>query len=106
MQLSRRTEWGVMLTACIAVLAASPAFALDKVSLQLKWKHQFQFAGYYAALEKGFYRDAGFETWKFARAGRTWMPPRRQPPAKPISGFARPAFCSTGRTAETLSCSA
>lgn len=26
-----------------------------KVILQLKWKHQFQFAGYYAAIEKGFY---------------------------------------------------
>ena len=51
-----------MLTACISLLAASPAFGIEKVSLQLKWKHQFQFAGYYAALEKGFYRDAGFET--------------------------------------------
>ncbi len=30
----------------------------DKVILQLKWKHQFQFAGYYAALEKGFYSNA------------------------------------------------
>ena len=29
--------------------------------MQLKWKHQFQFAGYYAALEKGFYRDAGLD---------------------------------------------
>ena len=29
------------------------------VILQLKWVHQFQFAGYYAAAEKGFYRDAG-----------------------------------------------
>ncbi len=27
----------------------------DQVSLQLKWKHQFQFAGYYMAKEKGFY---------------------------------------------------
>jgi len=34
---------------------------LDKVVLQLKWKHQFQFAGYYAAIEKGYYRDAGLE---------------------------------------------
>ena len=49
----------LMLTAWLALLAASPAWALDQVSLQLKWKHQFQFAGYYAALEKGFYRDAG-----------------------------------------------
>jgi len=29
--------------------------------MQLKWKHQFQFAGFYAALEKGFYRDAGLD---------------------------------------------
>ena len=50
-----------MLMACLALLAASPAWALDQVSLQLKWKHQFQFAGYYAALEKGFYRDAGLD---------------------------------------------
>jgi class 3 adenylate cyclase/ABC-type nitrate/sulfonate/bicarbonate transport system substrate-binding protein len=43
------------------LLATHPAAALDQVSLQLKWKHQFQFAGYYAALEKGFYRDAGLD---------------------------------------------
>lgn len=29
--------------------------------LQLKWQHQFQFAGYYAAIERGYYRDAGLE---------------------------------------------
>jgi diguanylate cyclase (GGDEF)-like protein len=34
---------------------------LEHVTLQLKWKHQFQFAGYYAAIEKGYYRDAGFD---------------------------------------------
>jgi len=50
-----------MLVACLVLLAASPAWALDHVTLQLKWKHQFQFAGYYAALEKGFYRDAGLD---------------------------------------------
>jgi polar amino acid transport system substrate-binding protein/two-component system sensor histidine kinase EvgS len=31
----------------------------DEVIIQLKWKHSFQFAGYYAALEKGFYKDEG-----------------------------------------------
>jgi len=31
------------------------------VRLQLKWRHQFQFAGFYAALEKGYYREAGFD---------------------------------------------
>jgi len=34
---------------------------LPIVTLQLKWKHQFQFAGYYAALEKGFYKEAGLD---------------------------------------------
>ena len=38
-----------------------PALALEQVLLQLKWKHQFQFAGYYAAVEKGFYRDNGLD---------------------------------------------
>ena len=38
-----------------------PARALEPVSLELRWFHQFQFAGYYAALEKGFYREAGLE---------------------------------------------
>jgi len=47
--------------ACLLLLSSHPAAALDQVSLQLKWKHQFQFAGYYAALEQGFYRDAGLD---------------------------------------------
>ncbi len=34
---------------------------LDQVTLQLKWEHQFQFAGYYAAIENGYYRDVGLE---------------------------------------------
>ena len=32
---------------------------LHHVVLQLPWHHQFQFAGYYAAAEKGYYKDAG-----------------------------------------------
>src|SRR5437879_2753765 len=47
--------------ACLILLASAPAAAGEPVSLQLKWKHQFQFAGYYAALEQGFYRDAGLD---------------------------------------------
>ncbi len=37
--------------------SASP----DKLRLQLKWYHQFQFAGYYAAQSKGFYKDEGLD---------------------------------------------
>ena len=43
----------------LACAAALPAHALETVTLQLKHTHQFQFAGYYAAIEKGYYRAAG-----------------------------------------------
>jgi len=33
----------------------------EPIYLQLRWHHQFQFAGYYAALEKGYYKDAGLD---------------------------------------------
>jgi diguanylate cyclase (GGDEF)-like protein len=42
------------------ILYAS-VFANEKVVLQLKWLHQFQFAGYYAAKEKGFYSELGLD---------------------------------------------
>jgi ABC-type nitrate/sulfonate/bicarbonate transport system substrate-binding protein len=46
----------------LAVLSFSfCAHAQEKVRLQLKWRHAFQFAGYYTAVEKGFYKDAGLE---------------------------------------------
>ncbi|MGZ5599038.1 MAG: ABC transporter substrate-binding protein [Methylobacter sp.] len=43
------------------IFADTTTLPLQAVTLQLKWKHQFQFAGYYAALEKGYYRDAGLD---------------------------------------------
>jgi PAS domain S-box-containing protein len=47
----------------LALLLAGPrqALALEKASIQLKWLHHCQFAGYYMALEKGFYRDVGLD---------------------------------------------
>ncbi len=45
-------------------LIANPETAsgsLEAVRLQLKWLHQFQFAGYYAAIDQGYYRQAGLE---------------------------------------------
>ncbi len=49
----------ILLWICFTVLAAQPP--VQKVSVQLQWVDQFQFAGYYIAIEKGFYRDAGLE---------------------------------------------
>ena len=37
------------------------ALAGEAVSLQLKWRHAFQFAGYYMAKELGYYEAAGLE---------------------------------------------
>ncbi len=41
--------------------AASASKNTDHVVLQLKWQHQFQFAGYYAAIAQGYYREAGLD---------------------------------------------
>ena len=43
------------------VLSAASAGAADKVTLQLKWVTQAQFAGYYVAADKGFYEEEGLE---------------------------------------------
>ncbi|MFM2194323.1 MAG: hypothetical protein RLZZ460_993, partial [Chloroflexota bacterium] len=48
----------------ILLLLLLPSLAHAKnehVVLQLKWDHQFQFAGYYAALWQGYYKEAGIE---------------------------------------------
>lgn len=49
----------------IAVLLLTPlqlqAKKLEKVSLQLQWLDQFQFAGYYMAKERGFYEEVGLD---------------------------------------------
>ena len=37
------------------------AQAIDRVVLQLKWEHEFQFAGYYAALWQGYYEREGLD---------------------------------------------
>jgi signal transduction histidine kinase/DNA-binding response OmpR family regulator/ABC-type nitrate/sulfonate/bicarbonate transport system substrate-binding protein len=35
--------------------------SIEPITLRLKWRHQFQFAGYYAAVEKGFYAEEGLK---------------------------------------------
>ncbi|MEW6764980.1 MAG: ABC transporter substrate-binding protein [Pseudomonadota bacterium] len=44
-----------------AAFGTPPSVADEPLRLQLRWLHQFQYAGYYMALEKGFYRDAGLD---------------------------------------------
>ncbi|MBX9812437.1 MAG: ABC transporter substrate-binding protein [Burkholderiales bacterium] len=49
--------------AAAAILTAhlAPAVAADAVTVRLKWFHQAQFAGFYVAKEKGFYKEAGLD---------------------------------------------
>ena len=47
--------------AIIFTAMISTAFSADKVSIQLKWVTQAQFAGYYVAKDKGFYDAEGLD---------------------------------------------
>lgn len=59
--------WGWVLTLALALLPCLAAAAApnqprhETVTVQLKWFHQFQFAGFYAAIEQGYYRAAGLD---------------------------------------------
>lgn len=54
---------------CGVLLALLPAWSLaappssdqplEVIDFQLRWKHQFQFAGYYAAIAQGYYQEEG-----------------------------------------------
>jgi NitT/TauT family transport system substrate-binding protein len=49
------------LAAALGMGRAQAAPKLTHVTLQLKWVTQSQFAGYYAAVEKGYYKKAGLD---------------------------------------------
>src|SRR4029077_13427620 len=52
----------VICAAIAAAAAASPlGRAADPVTIQLKWVTQAQFAGYYVAKDKGFYKEANLD---------------------------------------------
>ena len=54
--------FAVRLTAlAAAALLPLAALAADKVTVQMKWVPQAQFAGYYVAAAKGYYKDAGLD---------------------------------------------
>jgi two-component system cell cycle sensor histidine kinase/response regulator CckA len=59
----RPLKFPTVLACLVTLLHASLAVAngLDPVTVQLKWKHQFQFAGYYAALQQGFFAEEGLD---------------------------------------------
>ncbi len=53
---------GVMgLTFMVLIVSQTTIKANENLSLQLLWKNQFEFAGFYIAKEKGFYKDLGLD---------------------------------------------
>lgn len=56
-----RRLWQPLLLGLAAVVLPLRATAQENIVLQLKWKHAFQFAGFYAAVERGFYKEAGLD---------------------------------------------
>ncbi len=77
-RLPRRRRALLLAVAALSLLSGLPmlptlpsASAAESVTVQLKWRHQFAFAGYYAAQAKGYYRAAGLEvTLREAQPGQ------------------------------------
>lgn len=69
---------GQLLTLVALFLNIAPAWAseLEQVRLQLKWRHQFQFAGYYAAVEQGYFAAEGLNVELLE--GKPGLDPARQ----------------------------
>ncbi len=49
------------LTTTLLAMSTFAASAADKVTVQMKWVPQAQFAGYYVAKDKGFYKEADLD---------------------------------------------
>ncbi|PMG49013.1 EAL domain-containing protein [Shewanella sp. 10N.286.52.B9] len=79
---SVKTSAQLKITQISESLSLASTKAVDIVYLQLRWHHQFQFAGYYAALEKGFYQEEGLEVRLLEGD------PQRLPVAEVLSGNA------------------
>ena len=78
----------VTIPSAITTQAAAQTAEADRIppvpiTLQLRWHHQFQFAGYYAAKAQGFYRNAGLDVSIVAGA------PDRQPLVEVLAGRAQ-----------------
>ena len=101
----KRRRWylaGVAVAAIAALSTAGFALAgssgpkLTKVTIQLKWVTQAQFAGYYAAKAKGYYKERA-STSTSRSAGRTSSTSRRSCRIRPSSASTGSPRCSRSR---------
>jgi diguanylate cyclase (GGDEF)-like protein/PAS domain S-box-containing protein len=87
----------VFLLICLLPVGVAASQQLETVTLQLKYYHQFQFAGYYAALEKGFYKEAGLDVKINAHA-----PGSKSPIIEVLSGTAQYGVANSNLIMERL----
>ncbi|MBN2869638.1 MAG: diguanylate cyclase [Campylobacterales bacterium] len=59
--MAKRGWMRIVLWLVLMVAAVFSGDKLEKVSVQMSWKFQFEYAGFIAAKEKGFYREAGLD---------------------------------------------
>lgn len=57
----RAIQRGLLLMMVLFLTTSGSLASAETVRIQLKWFHQFQFAGYYAALEKGYFAEEGLQ---------------------------------------------
>ena len=50
-----------LLSVLSLLFATTAAWGDETIRIQLKWFHQFQFAGYYAAIEQGYFAEEGLK---------------------------------------------
>lgn len=61
----KKTHTTTKLLAFVVGCVSCSAFAEEQVSVGLRWMHQFQFAGYYAAVDQGFYAQENLNVTLF-----------------------------------------
>ena len=59
--MTSKRRYALALSMLMLLLLISAAHAQDPVTIQLKWVHQAQFAGFYMAAENGYYSEEGFD---------------------------------------------
>ncbi len=71
------TVAAIALAACSAPAAETPSGDFEPITsikLQLQWLPQAQFAGYYVALDQGYFADEGFDTVDIIPSGGDIVP--------------------------------
>lgn len=81
----------------LLLLTPLSLFSTEHVTLQLRWFHQFQFAGYYMAQHKGYYKDAGLDVTILEANGA-----HRHPTLEVLSDRAQYGIGNAGLVAERI----